>query len=76
VWCVALLWATLPLSDLVPCLEDISASGPAPHPMVILFPKVSDSVCTTGLVSGSVTSAESPTVTSQSLGCGLSKSQI
>jgi hypothetical protein len=60
----ALLWAPLPVSDLVP------------YPEVVLFPEVLESDRTTGLVSGHVTSVESPTVTSQSLGFGLSKSQI
>jgi hypothetical protein len=64
------------LGILVPCPEDILASGPAPHPVVVLSPEVSDSARTNRLVSGPVTSAESPTVTSRSLGFGLSKSQI
>jgi hypothetical protein len=53
-----------------------SVSDLVPNPEVVLFPEVSESDRTTGLVSGHVTSVESPTVTSRSLGFGLSKSQI
>ena len=68
--------------DLVPVFgfvldpDSVSASGPAPHPLVVPIPEASDSVLSTGLVSRSTMPVESSPFYEPSLGFGLSKSQI